>query len=492
VTEDHPTPQSPRAWLTPALLILLALALRLYHLDAQPIGAHSWRQSDTASIARNFARNGYDFLHPQIDWAGDKSGVVETEFPLYPFTVACIYAITGIHEWAARLVSALAGAAMVWVMFDLFALILGRRIACWGAFLLAVLPLCVYYGRTIQPEPTMLLFSAAGLNLFFRWSRSGRTGPLVASCVCIALACLVKLPALYLGLPIAWLCWHRLGPRMFLSPSLWLYATAVLGAVFAWYGYGYRMGQASGTSFGIINAGKAFNWQVLLDPEFYNIIIFRRLAERHFTWIGFALFVVGLCLPRRAPAERLFDVWMLAVVVYFLLAPTHNWLHEYYQVPFMLPGVVPAAKAIDLAWSRSRPLAAALIIGIAAMSGYRIFDYGQKERADRSPEAAAARAVAQISAPGDLVIAVDGRLPNNPTLLYLADRKGWALRPGALDVPVLRDLAARGAVAAYGATVNLWAESDRQWLQAVSAEFPLVHSADGTFVIDLRTRPQPG
>ena len=37
-------------------LVTLALAIRLYHVDAPILGIHAWRQSDTAAIARKIGR----------------------------------------------------------------------------------------------------------------------------------------------------------------------------------------------------------------------------------------------------------------------------------------------------------------------------------------------------------------------------------------------------------------------------------------------------
>lgn len=477
-----------RSRLIVAGIVLLALVLRLYHLGAPPIGIHAWRQSDTASIARNYAREGYDFAHPRIDWAGDRSGYAETEFPLYQFSVACVYAATGIHEWAARLLTAVMSAATVWVIFDLATLLASRRVGVWAALLFALLPLCIYYGRTIQPDSMMLLCSAAGINLMLRWSMTGRAALLAASCACITLACLLKLPTLYLGLPVAWLAWRRLGWRMLLSPALWAYGAVVLVAVAAWYWHAYRLGSANGASFAILNSDKIGHWDMLLDWRYHNTIVFRRLAERHFTWAGFPLLLVGLALPRRG-AERLLDVWMIAVAVFFLIAPFPNEAHEYYQLPFMLPGVIHAARALDFAWSRWRPLTIGVVVGIAAMSAFRVLEYGAMERVETSEEIAAARAVARITQPGDLVIAVDGRFPGNPTLLYLADRRGWAKPPSALESDALADLKRRGAVAVFGAASRLRSESDRAWLGAIQrTETP---PSAGGYVVDLRDASPP-
>ncbi|PZO61372.1 MAG: hypothetical protein DCF15_00280, partial [Phormidesmis priestleyi] len=91
------------------LLFLLVLALipRLYNLNSPVIGVHSWRQADTAAIARNFYEallihpgQLWRFAYPQVDWGG--GSYAETEFPLYPALVSLIYRVLGPHEIYAR------------------------------------------------------------------------------------------------------------------------------------------------------------------------------------------------------------------------------------------------------------------------------------------------------------------------------------------------------------------------------------------------------
>ncbi len=80
---------------------------------------HSWRQADTAAIARNYATNGYRLLYPQVDWGGLTPGYIESEFPLYSYTLALLYGVFGVHAWLGRLLSALAGAAAVAALYGL-------------------------------------------------------------------------------------------------------------------------------------------------------------------------------------------------------------------------------------------------------------------------------------------------------------------------------------------------------------------------------------
>src|SRR5207249_5902596 len=77
---------------------VLAVAARLVLINQPYVDDWSWRQSDVAAIARNFYEGGFRFAYPQIDWAGDATGYVGTEFPILPFLAAICYKVAGIHE----------------------------------------------------------------------------------------------------------------------------------------------------------------------------------------------------------------------------------------------------------------------------------------------------------------------------------------------------------------------------------------------------------
>ena len=118
-------------------ILILAAALRLVQIDASPVGRHAWRQCDTASVARNFHHNGYRLLYPQIDW--EVPGIVEMEFPLYPWTTSLLYRWLGESEAIARGLAILASLLTIGLLYLIVRRILGERAALWSAFLYAVL-----------------------------------------------------------------------------------------------------------------------------------------------------------------------------------------------------------------------------------------------------------------------------------------------------------------------------------------------------------------
>src|SRR5512144_1757882 len=158
-----------------ALVLALGLVLRLVHLGAPILGVHSWRQADTAAMARNFHENGYRFAHPQVDWGGAGPGYVESELPAFPYAVALAYGAVGVHEAWGRLLAALLSTLTVYLLYRVARDALEDDMAALAAaFFFAVLPLTVYYGRAFMPEAAMLCASVAAIHAFDRWTLTGR------------------------------------------------------------------------------------------------------------------------------------------------------------------------------------------------------------------------------------------------------------------------------------------------------------------------------
>ena len=120
-------------------LLLIAAALRLVHLHAPILGVHSWRQADTAAIARNAFEHQLPFWTPQVDWGGMGSGFAETDPPLYSQAVASLYGVFGVHEWLARGLSLVLSLIGLWLVLRLGRRLLGAEAGWWGALFFAVL-----------------------------------------------------------------------------------------------------------------------------------------------------------------------------------------------------------------------------------------------------------------------------------------------------------------------------------------------------------------
>src|SRR5437870_13272576 len=166
-------------------LSILAVAVRLIDINQPFVDGWSWRQSDVASIARNYLRNRFRFAHPQIDWAGDAPGYVGTEFPILPFVAAICYKFAGVHEWIGRLQAVIFFAASLPFFFLLVREIFGDTAAIWATFFYGFAPLNVFAGRSFMPDAPSLSLALIGLYFFLRWIDSEKSISLFAAATVI-------------------------------------------------------------------------------------------------------------------------------------------------------------------------------------------------------------------------------------------------------------------------------------------------------------------
>ena len=134
-----------------SFLLSLAFCLRIYNIQSPILGVHSWRQSDTAAMARNFYENGYNFFYPQIDWGGNLAGYCQTEFPIYSFFIAILYKFFGVHESIGRLLSISFSLVAIYFFYKLcLEITCDKKLAFWASFFYTIIPTNIYYSRTFQ------------------------------------------------------------------------------------------------------------------------------------------------------------------------------------------------------------------------------------------------------------------------------------------------------------------------------------------------------
>lgn len=413
-------------------LLALAIAIRIYNINSPIIGIHSWRQSDTAAIARNFYENDFNLFYPQIDWGGNSPGYCETEFPIYSFIVALIYRIFGVSEIWGRLLSIICFLVALYFFYQLVVKILDKKVAFWSCLFFVVLPLNIYYSRTFQPESMLLMCSIISIYYFTNWLDSEKWQDLILSGGFVTLACLIKvLPIIYLGIPLFYLAWTKFGIRVFYQISLWIYSIFILGSVVIWYYHAHQIFLEYGNTFGFWSGStNRYNYDIVFTLHFWTEILFRTVV-RHFAIFGFPIFLLGLFISRTSSREYVLDIWLISVILTWILVPVTSLVHEYYQLTFMLPGVIFIGKACsqyldknNQKVNKSKAILLCFCLTLVAGSAIYTIDYMFKERIDKSAVFQLAQQVKQNTEADSLIISITG---GDPTLLYLSHRKGWLI-----------------------------------------------------------------
>jgi len=339
----------------------------------------------------------------------------------------------------------------------------------------------------------MLMFSVFGIYFFCEWLDEERIRYWFASLLSISLAALLKIPTLYLGLPLFFLAWHKYHRGILTKWYLWVYAAAVFVIVGLWYYHAHQIYLGSGLSFGIWFFGED-KWGMgtpLLTLKFYNDIFFKSIAERHLTYAGFIPFLIGLFLPRTTSREKLFDFWLIALLIFFAVVTIGNQVHEYYQLPFILPAVVYVGKTfhyffssgkLNDYWNRKRWAIIFLglcLIAIPILSFLRVQNFMKGEQEDSTLFHLGA-AVNTSTLTSDLVIAVDRF---DPIVLYRSQRKGWHGWPCGLNDQFMKERVQLGAKYLIGAKGMFYEDGCGNLLDSLLSTYPIVENTEAYFIL---------
>lgn len=438
--------------------MLAAIAVRLIEIRQPFIDQWSWRQSDVAAIARNYAANGLHFGRPQIDWAGDAAGYVGTEFPLLPFLAALAYKSAGVHEWIGRGQAVVCFAAALPFFYLLTRRLFGQTAALWATFFYALAPLSIVASRSFMPDIPSLSLAMAGLYFFVRWIDSSEPPHLLGSALLLAVALLVKLPTAVIGAPLLYLTWERFRWTSFRQPEIWIFGFIVLVPSAIWYWHAHEIAQRF-YPYHFFGAG-GFRIE---GPGWYGAIA-KQTALASLTPVLTVLALLGLSVVPNGSHRRLFH-WWLAAMVLFIFAVGWGNRHQWYQLPLVPIAAVFAGGACG--WISQRLSARAGLrwaLAVLCVLSFVVASFAWTAPYFR-PTAGELRALGlqlkETTPAASLLIAADD---GDPTLFYYAERKGWhfpekvgvfdgnPLDDGQLiaDVDRLRSRGARYVVFYYG------------------------------------------
>ena len=414
---------------------------------------HSWRQADTAAIARNFLEERFNPLYPQVDFRGARAeGYVETGLELHAFIVAALANIVGFSPELGRLVNALLFPLAAVLLFRFAATRYGEPAGLIAIFIYSLgLPLTVFVDRAFMNEAILTLLSIACLWSAQLYCLRLRPTHLAVLALASASIAMVKPTYLIVAAPVVGLFVERFGMKAFLHPALWLAGVVTVSSGALWFWHAHQLYEITGISFGFGNkllGPSALNWAD------YPYILLRRLAKDILGPVGLLFGVLGLIAAARA--GKLAELCgVVAFVAYLIVVAAGNFHHNYYQLPIVPVGTVTASVGVVTAvrtltrrheWTRSRTIAAyAVVLWIAAMS-----TFGRSVSAHNWYELNTAR----LRLCEDLkpLIRTTERVAfvhdPNPDVLFCLDRKGWLLNDPEITLTTIRDWTTAGNVTA--------------------------------------------
>ncbi len=232
------------------LILLLALALRTYHLAYPPWDYHNWRQTNTLMVARDFARHGFRLLHPQVSWVShdrpNDPSYFSGEFSIQSILLAFLYRLFGESDVLARLVVIAFSLLGIFFLYSILHRRAGPLAARLGALIYSLLPYHLFFGRVFMPDVPALSLALGGLNSLDRWTEDRRWKTLLLAAVFVALAVLQKLTVIFVGLPALYLFWLAQGRRIWVRPEAYVFAGIALLPALGWYTHAVALARQSG------------------------------------------------------------------------------------------------------------------------------------------------------------------------------------------------------------------------------------------------------
>jgi 4-amino-4-deoxy-L-arabinose transferase-like glycosyltransferase len=220
--------QAARAWLAPAAIVLLALALRVGVVAADS-GYHGANDSAQYDYFGRSIADGYGYPPSGYLLQGGPSAI---RGPVYPYVLGAVYATTGNSFTAGRVAGAVLGALAVLLLYLVTRRIWGRRIGLVAAGMAAIFPPLVLLSKELLSEPLFIVLELGALLCVLNFRRSGGAlGWAAAAGLLCGLAALTKDVGIVLVVAVALGVWTgrpRFGSRGLAAPAVVVACTALI------------------------------------------------------------------------------------------------------------------------------------------------------------------------------------------------------------------------------------------------------------------------
>lgn len=402
--------------------------VRLKDFLVIPIDAHPMRQTDTECVAYFIYNGKADFFNPKsclMRPVSNIDGFFFLEVPFYEGLIALGYKIIGVYPWVARLVN------LILYTFGSMALFVfmngwwSKKVALFSVLVFAFVPGSIFFvGHALHPDA--LAVSSILISLFFGWKykKEGIFLDLI-------------LTGLFLGIsvasrPFGLICLPLLYYFLFLRKSKIRDYLIILFLAVGFYGWWWWRTK---------NLGIDMSWEnwvingreKLLVLENIKKLVWKNVIGETMGKVVSLLAGIGLIggIIKREKKIIPLILWGGGVIVYWLIVPNGNLVHQYYADVYIPLFVILAAIGLDIIWNKNF-LLVFLIIPIMVYNGIRTSNYHFDTRGnDRAIKIAEDIKKAIPEDKRVIYLAKDDSIP-----LSLSHRQGWMLGEWPTDVAV--------------------------------------------------------
>lgn len=417
------------------LILFATVGLRLYKVNAPIADWHSFRQVDTASVARFFVQNGIDLKHPRYhDLSNIQSGKDNpmgwrmVELPLYQGIAAGLARTVpsvSLDVWLRVVTIAAAAGTALLLMLILFQAG-SPAVALLTGGVYAILPYSVFFGRTVLPETFAVFWAILSVYLVLlatkKTPRSSWAYMLVAA-VAGAVALLVKPTAGFLLLPVPYLIIRHFRVSINTVLHLFAYAFIALVPLLWWRNWIAQFPEGIPVYEWLLNKDN-----IRFKGAWFHWLFAKRIGELLLGFWGLIPFGIGLLSPGEKKEGWLSHVLGFGSLLYLVVFAAGNVQHDYYQI-LLLPAVsIYTAKGLMWMFSEKRfpvlsrfSVISVCVLFMLAFSWFTMRTYYWINR----PEIIEAGIAADRLLPKDAKVIAPYN--GDTTFLYQTGRQGWPL-----------------------------------------------------------------
>ncbi|MEM1358085.1 MAG: glycosyltransferase family 39 protein [Bacteroidota bacterium] len=409
----------PRLWLGVLFLYGLTTLNLPFHDD------HQWRQSITATIARNFYELSFNPFYPLYDICGRIApDYFVTEFPLHPSITTLGYFIFGEQFWVGRLVTWVTSCLGLWYFSRLVDRIAGPPVGLFATLVLTA-SIALTFARKLMPDSFSIFLAVIGTYYLWVYLEDGKRKDLLWGILWATLGVLSKVPSVvvlcFLGIAF-------LNGKISLQRKAWVGVgmafTAVLTA--GWYFYWMpHLQELTSCPPLIYPVSLAEGWDILINERAFHTF-YRFEQNAFYSWPQFYLFLTGFGWA----IIRLKWRWVLASLAYafvfllFILKTGDIFAtHTYYVIPFIPLMAFYVGYLFNRPWLTN---AFKLLILLELAFIPLLKTYEDIYLFPDLPELELASLLDQVGAEREDKIMINGGW-GNPRYMYYAKRRGWTI-----------------------------------------------------------------
>ncbi len=400
--------------------------------------SHNWRQSLTNMVARNFLETDANIFYPRIDMAGEKTGIIGSEFPFYNYLIYVVSLIFDYSHWYGRLINLIISSIGLFYFYKLVEKLLDKRTA-FNSTIILTTSIWFAFSRKIMPDTFSISLMMIGLYYAFSFLKYGNKINFSLFFIFCTLGMLCKIPALGLFSVLAVVVLIKEIP---IQRKISIFTGGIISftLVCLWYFYWvpYLL--------------KTYNYQLYFPKGFKEGIteilpLIPELLEKFYfasfhSYLAFACFVAGVFLLIKSKQRILkLSVTIISIVFILFIIKTGSVfpLHSYYIIPYtpimaLLAGYFVMHIPINFQF---------IILGLISIESIANQQHHFFIPENKKYKLELEEITKKYIPNNDLIIINGGQSPQN---MYFAHRRGWTIdNDGLTNVDTLNSLINLGA-----------------------------------------------